>query len=283
MTKIEKIFSAGILNAITVLVAYSSFRAAKFIFDRNKMGKDGFSKLKSIKDAGIKDVELVDLDNMNAQRKKDLKKQIMASTSFSMHNLTSKKVALFFEKFLSPSSEFTWSRAVLNFKLLPGYNYLKKKKIKILSIGCRDEIELVAIRNRFPKAEVKAVDLFASKNSEIIKGDMHDLPFSNDYFDVIISSHSLEHANDYKKAASEFVRVSKNKSFIIIEVPSFNPEGTLPSDLHKYEGRPESSPDNWDYHNPECLNSIFDGFTNLIISDTDDKDHIKSCLQVIKN
>ncbi len=282
-SKIKIIFSAGIYNAFISVLAYSSFKLVKLLFDSNKMGKEGFQKINSLQKIGIKNLDLALKDSFESKRKENLQRQIMASTSFSIYNLSCRKVALFFEPLLSPFSEFSFSRAALNFKLLPGYLYLRFKKIRILSVGCRDRIEIVAIKNRFPNAEVIGVDLFASPNSGIVPGDMHDLPFDDNTFDILISAHSLEHADDYLKAGNEFVRVAKNKGFIIIEVPCANPVGEEPTDWHTYDGIRPNSPDNWDYHNPECLNKIFGGKTKIIISDLDDPDQIKSCFQVIKD
>ena len=39
------------------------------------------------------------------------------------------------------------------------------------------------------------------------------MPFSENTYDIIISTHSLEHAVDYNLAANEFLRVAKNNSF----------------------------------------------------------------------
>ncbi len=282
-SKIGLIFSAGITNAFIVVTAYSLFKIVQLIFDRNKMGKEGFQRINNLKKVGINNLNLAIKDSFESKRKKDLQRQIMASTSFSIYNLSCRKIALFFEPLLSPFSEFTFSRAALNFKLLPGYLFLRFKKIRILSIGCRDRIEIVAIQNRFPNSEVVGVDLFAAPNSGIVPGDMHELPFDDNSFDILISAHSLEHADDYLKAGKEFVRVAKNKGFIIIEVPCANPIGDEPTDWHTYKGVRSNSPDNWDYHNPECLNKIFGGKTNIVISDLDDPDQIKTCFQVSKD
>ena len=149
-SKIRLIFSAGITNAFFVITAYSLFKIVQLIFDRNKMGKEGFQRINNLKKVGINNLELAIKDSFESKRKKDLQRQIMASTSFSIYNLSCRKIALFFEPLLSPFSEFTFSMAALNFKLLPGYLFLRFKKIRILSIGCRDRIEIVAIKNLRP-------------------------------------------------------------------------------------------------------------------------------------
>jgi ubiquinone/menaquinone biosynthesis C-methylase UbiE len=62
------------------------------------------------------------------------------------------------------------------------------------------------------------LDLFSNDN-RITVGDMHDIPFEEDSFDVLISVDNMEHAYDPAKALSEFRRVVKSDGIMGIEVP----------------------------------------------------------------
>jgi len=54
---------------------------------------------------------------------------------------------------------------------------------------------------------------------QLFKADIGNLPFENNFFDVIICSHILEHVNDDIKAISELKRVLKNEGWCIVQVP----------------------------------------------------------------
>ena len=49
--------------------------------------------------------------------------------------------------------------------------------------------------------------------------DITDIKFKDNFFDVIICNHVLEHIIDDRKAMSELFRVLKPKGFAILEVP----------------------------------------------------------------
>ena len=89
--------------------------------------------------------------------------------------------------------------------------------LKILCIGCRNMREINYFRSKGAR-KVVGIDLF-SENKEIIIMDMHNMNFTDNTFDVIFSCHSLEHAKEPKKVILELVRVAKNNSIFVIEVP----------------------------------------------------------------
>lgn len=88
---------------------------------------------------------------------------------------------------------------------------------EILCVGCRNGYEIVALNNHgFTK--VRGIDLY-SNNKKVQIMDMHELEFDNDTFDVVFACHSLEHGNNPQKYLSEIVRVLKDKSILVLEVP----------------------------------------------------------------
>ena len=52
-----------------------------------------------------------------------------------------------------------------------------------------------------------------------VKFDVHDIPFNQDTFDVVICNHVLEHVEDYHKVMLEFYRIMKPGGWGIFQVP----------------------------------------------------------------
>lgn len=68
---------------------------------------------------------------------------------------------------------------------------------------------------------------------------LHDLnkypwPFNDNEFDIIHSSHCLEHLDDIEKAISEIYRISKNNALLIIKVPHFSNRIAYMDNTHKH-------------------------------------------------
>ena len=70
----------------------------------------------------------------------------------------------------------------------------------------------------FSHIEYISGDLNALMNCDIIL-DITDMNFEDNFFDVIICNHVLEHVKDGRKAMSELFRVLKPKGFAILQVP----------------------------------------------------------------
>jgi SAM-dependent methyltransferase len=56
-----------------------------------------------------------------------------------------------------------------------------------------------------------------------VKMDIHQMPFGDNQFDVVLCNHVLEHVQDDMKALSEIKRVLKPGGWAILLVPFFNP------------------------------------------------------------
>lgn len=56
-----------------------------------------------------------------------------------------------------------------------------------------------------------------------VKMDIHDIPFKDNTFDVVLCNHVLEHVNNDIRAMSEIRRVLKPGGFSIMQVPFFYP------------------------------------------------------------
>jgi len=100
------------------------------------------------------------------------------------------------------------------------YLYLKKvipknKKLKILHFA--PEKILTSLFKSYNKAEYLSVDIDPKK--AMAQGDITNLSFKNNSFDVIFCSHVLEHVEDDHKAIKELYRVLKPNGFAILQVP----------------------------------------------------------------
>lgn len=85
----------------------------------------------------------------------------------------------------------------------------------VVCVGCRHHSEIVDFESSGLSAE--GFDLFAS--SEKVKVlDMHDMgdEYKENQFDVIYSSHSLEHCLDPKKVLTAFAKVSKIGCYVVL-------------------------------------------------------------------
>jgi SAM-dependent methyltransferase len=92
----------------------------------------------------------------------------------------------------------------------------KMNEAKVLSIGPRNEGEILLLSKLgFKWKNIIAADLF-SYSPKIIVMDMHDLQFPNNNFDIVISSWVLRYSYDIQKAVDEIIRVSKDGAVVAI-------------------------------------------------------------------
>ena len=118
-----------------------------------------------------------------------------------------------------------------------------KPGFKILDIGCGSGRHICAAY-QFPGVTVMGVDLNFNDLDEA-KGrlNLHDrlgqhgggtwalsaadviqLPFKDDYFDLVICSEVLEHISPHRKAIREILRVLQPGSNLVVSVPRYWPE-----------------------------------------------------------
>jgi SAM-dependent methyltransferase len=88
---------------------------------------------------------------------------------------------------------------------------------RVLCIGCRNANELDLFTGQ-GFTSVTGIDLF-SVDPRVQVMDMHALTFPDDSFDVVFTSHSLEHALDVPAVVANIVRVLRSGGMIAIEVP----------------------------------------------------------------
>lgn len=133
-------------------------------------------------------------------------------------------------------------------------------RARVLALGCRDELELVLLGRAMPTAVIVGLDLF-SWHRRIVRGDMHALPFHTGAFDLVVASHSLEHAWDVHQAASEILRVTRAGGVLAIEVPVKQLDHIVP------RRQSHGAADRWDFGNLSSLRGTFAAASTRQLSD----------------
>ncbi|MBE6505273.1 MAG: class I SAM-dependent methyltransferase [Methanobrevibacter millerae] len=99
------------------------------------------------------------------------------------------------------------------------------------------------------------------------KVDIQDIPYNENYFDLIICSHVLEHVPDDIKALNELRRVLKPGGVALILVPMNGISYNLPYDESKTLEKEE-------YNTPELRDKYYGQFDHLRLYGTDFKERI---------
>ncbi|MFH2021104.1 MAG: methyltransferase domain-containing protein [archaeon] len=103
---------------------------------------------------------------------------------------------------------------------------VRKSKIKILNIGCGTGSDLKTI-NKFGDTYIididsKALSLISKKQyTEKKKASACDIPYKDEFFDVVLSFDVFEHIEEDSKAFQESYRVLKKGGILIFSVPAF--------------------------------------------------------------
>ncbi len=97
------------------------------------------------------------------------------------------------------------------------------KSIKVLDVGCGKGRYLRNLIKEYPDNRYYAVDLspkvmkyIRASCIEQQQGALTDIPYSDDYFDIVYTCEALEHAVDIKMAVKELCRVTKSGGTVII-------------------------------------------------------------------
>lgn len=101
----------------------------------------------------------------------------------------------------------------------------------VLCVGCRDDSEVI----QFNKAGLNAVGIdIANESNYIKKLDAHKMleEFEPNSFDIVFSSHSLEHMHDPYKVLSNIRKVATKGLFIALPLPHATGEATIASINH---------------------------------------------------
>lgn len=102
-----------------------------------------------------------------------------------------------------------------------------KENTKFLDVGCASGYAMMKASER-RGCDVFGIDpepnkfgvKFDNKNIKIIKANAEELPFDDKTFDVVYSSHVIEHVSDINQTLREISRVVKDNGRVIIIVPT---------------------------------------------------------------
>ena len=101
-----------------------------------------------------------------------------------------------------------------------------RAELSVLCVGCRTAEEPLHVVRRCRVGEAVGLDLF-SHDPLVHVGDMQNMPFQDEQFDVVYACHSLEHAQDIEAALSEAVRVLSKPGLLVAALPvNFSPSAT---------------------------------------------------------
>lgn len=155
---------------------------------------------------------------------------IQHNSNYFSWNLFGKYKEFFLPEFLGLRS----NRLINPMMELPFINK-NIKKLKILSVGPRDEGEIYNLFAKgFEFSNIFAVDLF-SYSKKIKIGDVHDLDYPENFFDIILSSYTLTYSSNQSLFISNLIKCVKKGGIIAIAVGNyFNNEGGMKSDYKNY-------------------------------------------------
>lgn len=96
------------------------------------------------------------------------------------------------------------------------YIAARRQALDVLTVGPRTEAEIFALMAAgFNSAKIRGLDLI-SYSPFVDVGDMHDMPYNDNTYDVVILGWVLAYSIDNPKAVSEVLRVARPGAFIAV-------------------------------------------------------------------
>ena len=141
---------------------------------------------------------------------------------------------------------YVYARYQIELELILKIMKIKKPKVvRILDVGCGDGVILYLLNKicKKDKLELYGIDsseialkIAKRKNPDVnLKtADVYDLPFEDNFFDLIVSSDVLEHVLNPEQMLSEINRVGKDNSYVIFGTPIRITEKPLDK-MHQHE------------------------------------------------
>jgi SAM-dependent methyltransferase len=102
--------------------------------------------------------------------------------------------------------------------------YDRAASLKVLSVGPRNENEVFhLIAHGFRPQNIEAIDVVS--NSPLVRvADMHDIPFPDSSFDVVVSGWTLPYSRNAKLAIREKVRVLRTGGLLCLGLTRVGPD-----------------------------------------------------------
>lgn len=94
--------------------------------------------------------------------------------------------------------------------------HLIQPQAQILSVGPRSENEIFMLMSAgFPAGNITGLDLI-SYSPMVTLGDMHDMPFPDDSFDIVLLGWVLAYSDNVQQAVAETLRVAKPGAYVAV-------------------------------------------------------------------
>jgi SAM-dependent methyltransferase len=114
------------------------------------------------------------------------------------------------------------------------YNKYCEKGIEeknILDVGSYDVNG--SVKPIFAKGKYIGMDMFKGPNVDVV-ANAHDIPFKNDFFDIIVSISCFEHDDMFWVTFLEMCRVLKEDGYMYVNAPSNGPYHAHPGDNWRF-------------------------------------------------
>ena len=142
---------------------------------------------------------------------------------------------------------------------------------KVLCVGPRCENEfLMLLAKGFRPENIRGLDLI-SYSEFVDLGDMHDMPYEDDAFDVVFLGWVLGYSRDCQKAANETIRVTKPGGYVAVGV-----ERPVDQTLGVSDG--DQGIDGTYFYGVDELIALFDGHVRDVPFRSDDHPSLKGQL-----
>lgn len=114
-------------------------------------------------------------------------------------------------------------------KLSQVLKILPPKSLRVLDVGCSSAVLTAQIADALPDSIITGLDSYKEAikfakakypHIQFVTADAHRLPFTNNTFDLVICTETLEHLVDPKQALFEMKRVLKKNGKAIISMDS---------------------------------------------------------------
>jgi SAM-dependent methyltransferase len=96
-----------------------------------------------------------------------------------------------------------------------------QKSLKILDIGGTEVSEEV-LNQKFPNSEIRILNWREKPSKKIVVGDAQNIPFDQDFFNLVICIELIEHVYQPQLVMREIRRVGRKNSLILLTTPNMN-------------------------------------------------------------
>lgn len=135
---------------------------------------------------------------------------------------------------------------------------------KILELGCGSGGNANLIKKQFPQTDYHGIDLLPENsipaiiNYKVIDLENGSLPYSTEYFDIIIFTHVIEHLKTPLSLGKEINRVLKKGGSIYLETPNWTTMFVPSFGIHREQHNPFNFFDDPSHVKPWSKHGIYE-------------------------